>query len=108
MASPDKAVIQRARNDAQRYAIKENKDLRHFLRLVEERATSQALKAAARDLGSFLGKDFVVHNKSSVLPRSDSHGVAAYIPYLVSNSNFDLLKLASDTQWDEFLRWQAI
>jgi len=107
MASPDKAVIQRARTEVQSYAIAQNKDLRHFARLVEDRATAAALKTAARDLGANIEGGFVMLDRSSILPRNQSNGIAAYIPDGSVSRDFSLLKLAQDTQWDEFLAWQA-
>lgn len=105
MASADKAVLQRARDEVQSYAIAQNKDLRHFARLVEGRAASAALKTAARALGSSIEGGIVLHDRSSVLPRSNSNGIAAYIPNLRVDGDFAALALARDTQWDEFLGW---
>ncbi|MDD2806379.1 MAG: clostripain-related cysteine peptidase [Elusimicrobiales bacterium] len=107
MASPDKAAIQAARNAAQRYAIGDNKDLRHFAQLVADRATDQNLKAAARSLVSFIDDELVVLNMTSIIPRSNSGGIAAYLPTGAVSPDFAALQLSQGTQWDEFLAWQA-
>ena len=107
MASQDKQHISAARTAAQRYAIEENKDLGHFLSLLDGSGASAEVKASARDLKRFLENDLVLLNMTSILPRSNSNGLAAYMPGAAVNSDFSSLSLARDTQWDEFLRWQG-
>ena len=105
MASTDKAVLRQARADAQKYAIDDNKDLRHFASLVQDRASSRALKSAAAALVNQIDGELVLLNRSSILPRSNSNGIAVYLPAGRVNGNFAALALAADTQWDEFLAW---
>ena len=107
MASGEKEKIKTARNEAQSYAIDDNKDLKHFADLVRAKAGNPALKTAAADLSSFLGDKtrLVIDNKTSILPSSNSNGVAVYLPGAFVDGDYAQVKLAKETQWDEFLKW---
>ncbi|HOI43369.1 MAG TPA: hypothetical protein PK523_10530, partial [Elusimicrobiales bacterium] len=65
------------------------------------------LRAKARALATHISGELVLLNMTSILPRSNSNGIAAYIPGSWYDRDFNELRLARDTQWDEFLQWVA-
>ncbi len=107
MASGEKAKIKEARDAAQKYAIDDNKDLKHFADLTAAKVSNQALKTAAANLSSFISSSLVIENKTSIIPSSNSNGIAVYAPASFVDGDYNEIKLAKDTQWDEFLRWMV-
>ena len=107
MASGEKAKIKEARDAAQKYAVDDNKDLHHFASLVAAKTGDAELRAKARALATHISGELVLLNMTSILPRSNSNGIAAYIPGSWYDRDFNELRLARDTQWDEFLQWVA-
>lgn len=105
MASGEKAKIKQARDEAQKYAIDDNKDLKHFADLVAAKSSNEQLKSAARNLSSFIQNNLIIENKTSIIPSSNSNGVAVYLPAAFVDGDYAEIKLAKETQWDEFLKW---
>ncbi|MCM2268048.1 MAG: clostripain-related cysteine peptidase [Elusimicrobiales bacterium] len=104
----DKAAVLRARNEATRYSLPDNKDLRRFAQLLARHSRDAGVKTAAEDLERFLRRGLgpVVFNGVSANKGTYSYGVAAYIPQSAAEiRGYDELKMSADTQWDEFVRW---
>ncbi len=106
MASGDKKAIRNARQAVQSYATQTNKDLRHFAQLVAGGTADSKLKAAARDLSYYIDNSLVLFNVTSVLPASNSNGIAVYLPAGYLDPDYLDLKMGRDTRWPEFLEWQ--
>ncbi|MEW5950846.1 MAG: hypothetical protein GX447_09170 [Elusimicrobia bacterium] len=107
MASGEKAKIKEARDSAQKYAIDDNKDLKHFADLTAAKVSNQALKAAAQSLSSFISSRLIIENKTSIIPSSNSNGIAVYAPASFVDGDYGEIKLATETKWDEFLKWMV-
>jgi hypothetical protein len=108
MAAGDKAAVLRARSEATRYDFAESKDLRHFSQLLRQYSENAEVQAAAAGLERMLavGQGPVVFNGVSARRPTLSHGLAAYIAQSGDDlDDYGELKLAADTQWDEFLAW---
>jgi hypothetical protein len=94
-----------AREKAQNFKVPngrfvENKDLYDFLSLVSASSRDTAVKAAARDLMSYIDNTLVLDNKVSK-DYSRAHGVAIYAPTTGYNRDYDELLFA-------FTKWPAM
>jgi len=108
MAADDKAAVLRARAEATRYSLADNKDLRRFSQLLMQYSEKAEVKAAAAEVERMLavGQGPVVFSGVSARRTTLSHGLAAYIPENANDINgYSELKLSADTQWDEFVNW---
>lgn len=108
MAADDKAAVLRARAEATRYFLADNKDLRRFSQLLMQYSAKAEVKAAAAELERALerGRGPVVFSGVSARRTTLSHGLAAYIPETAGDiRGYNELKLSADTQWDEFVNW---
>ncbi len=107
MSSGEKNKIKLARDEAQRYEIDDNKDLKHFADLVYLKVSNEQLKTEAKALSSFISGKLVIDNKTSIKPSSNSNGVAVYLPSSFVDGDYGEIKLATETKWDEFLKWMV-
>lgn len=108
MAADDKAAVLRARAEATRYSLADNKDLRRFSQLLMQYSEKAEVKAAAAEVERMLepGRGPVVFTGVSASRPTLSHGLAAYIPENADDiRGYNELKLSADTQWDEFVNW---
>jgi hypothetical protein len=105
MASGEKALVTKARDDAQSYAYAENKDMSHFLALYMASTQNADVKAKAQSLQDYLLNTLVSHNRVSG-SYDDSKGLAIYMPGS-PNSAYNGLAWAKASQWDEFIGWYS-
>jgi hypothetical protein len=114
MASGEKEVARTARGAAMKYAIRENKDLYDFARLVSEGSQNEAVRTTARELMENITGRLVGHNRTNNQPAylwfpavdySASKGIAAYFPSGAFAPGYNALAWAGASQWDEFAAW---
>ncbi len=111
--SGEKQVVKDAMNQAQSYAISENKDLYHFAQLVVAKTQNADVKAKGQALMTFIKDKLVAHNRTNnseggwwgPVSYEDSHGVAIYMPSSGLGSGYDELAWAKYSNWDEFIKW---
>ncbi|MCG2726339.1 MAG: clostripain-related cysteine peptidase [Elusimicrobia bacterium] len=109
----DKEIVKNALLNAQSYAMKDNKDLYHFVSLVCEKTASAAVKEKGEVLMSYIKGGVVKYNRWSSSSGgwwgpddySNSHGIAVYLPKYSYNKSYDELKWAKYSNWDEFIKW---
>jgi len=129
-----KAEVGAARSAALSYAVAENKDLYHFVRLVSEKTQDANVKSLSADLMGYISKDLVLHNRYNDQPGgggggwgdwddwdydylkavkgygkeySESHGIAVYLPGRAVPASYGELAWAAASNWDEFIGWYA-
>ena len=122
-----KAEVQGARSSAMSYAISDNKDLYHFVRLVSENTRDGAVKEKSAALMDFIAKDLVMHNRTNNEPGSggdvddpglsykasragekdysESHGISVYLPDASVGEGYNELAWSAVSKWDEFIAW---
>lgn len=111
--SGEKQIVKDAINQAQSYAISENKDLYHFAQLVVARTQNADVKAKGEALMSFIKDKLVAHNRTNnseggwwgPVSYDDSHGVAIYMPSSGLGAGYDELAWSKYSNWDEFIKW---
>lgn len=111
MAAGDKAAVLRARAEATRYTIADNKDLRRFSQLLMKHSRNAEVKAAAAEVERMLeqGKGPVVFSGVSAKKTTLSYGIAAYVPETAADiRGYSDLKMSADTSWDEFVNWLLV
>jgi len=111
--SGEKQVVKDAMNQAQSYAISDNKDLYHFAQLVVAKTQNADVKAKGQALMTFIKDKLVAHNRTNNSSGGwwgptiydDSHGVAIYMPSYSMGTGYDELAWAKYSNWDEFIKW---
>ena len=109
----DKAIVKTAISNSQSFAMKDNKDLYHFVSLVGEKTASSVVKEKGEDLMVYIKRSVVAYdrwNSSSggwwgPEDYSNTHGIAVYLPSYSYNKNYSELKFAQYSNWDEFIQW---
>ncbi len=109
----DKAIVKTAVSKTQKYAMSDNKDLYHFVSLVEEATKSSEVKEKGEALKSYIKKSVVGHNRWNSSSggwwgpedNSNSNGIAIYLPNYSYDKNYNELKWAKYSNWDEFIQW---
>ena len=105
MVAADTETIKAARDGARKFDTEDNKDLKHFADLVKEKTKDEKLKAAAEELSKFIAVGSVLTANEAKTP--NANGLAVYLPEAFVDGDYNEIKLAKDTQWDEFLKWQV-
>ncbi|MBU2530502.1 MAG: hypothetical protein KKD35_05625 [Elusimicrobia bacterium] len=109
----DKAIVKSAISGTQSYAMSDNKDLYHFVSLVEGKTKSADVKEKGKALKSYIKASVVGHNRWNSSSGgwygpedySNSHGIAIYLPSYSYNKDYSKLKWANYSNWDEFIQW---
>ncbi|MCK5357207.1 MAG: hypothetical protein KAJ48_02330, partial [Elusimicrobiales bacterium] len=109
----DKAIVKSAVSNAQKFAMSDNKDLYHFVSLVGEKTASVDVKEKSKILMNYIKTSVVGYNRWNSSSGgwwgpedySNAHGIAVYLPSYSYNKNYDELKWAKYSNWDEFIKW---
>jgi len=111
--SGEKQIIKDAVNQAQSYAIAENKDFYHFLSLVVGKTQNADVKAKGQALMTFIKDKLVAHSRHTdsqggwwgPVSYENSHGVSVYLPSSGMGAGYDELGWSKYSNWDEFIKW---
>jgi hypothetical protein len=106
MSANLKSVVKTAREKTQKYEIKDNKDFYHFVENIVKETDSAVIQSKGKILMNIIKDHVVIHNRTSLLPLSHSHGIAIYIPDGWYDRDYDELKWAKQSAWDDFIKWQ--
>lgn len=104
MKAGELASAKNARTNAQAFYYSSNKDVYHFVKLVDDAAVSQAVSAKGKTLLDFIKSDVVISNRAVGAKYANATGLAIYIPTSYTSS-YDALKWAADSNWDDFIKW---
>ncbi|MBI2448767.1 right-handed parallel beta-helix repeat-containing protein, partial [Candidatus Pacearchaeota archaeon] len=98
-------ALRNARDSADSFAYPFYKDLRHFLHFVIRNHPHSAIKANAYVVREKVREAVIKHWEDSGHAHK-SHGIQIYLEPARANyySQYDMTKLAVDTQWDEFVQ----
>ncbi len=105
MSANETAVIKSARSASQHFYYSENKDLLHFIKLVDAWSKDAAVKSQGAEIESFLARELIIANATTGSKYKDASGLAIYIPSGSYNSHYDELAWAKDGSWGKFARW---
>ncbi|MHB0994804.1 MAG: clostripain-related cysteine peptidase [Elusimicrobiales bacterium] len=104
MASGDVAAAKNARTKAQAFYYSSNKDLYHFVKLVNDATADAAVKAKGAELMEFIKGTAVYHNRATGSKYANANGLAVYLPSYYAAA-YDGLAWAKDSNWDDFMKW---
>ncbi len=113
MAAGDKAIVKTALSSAQAFAISDNKDLYHLVKLVSDASRDQAVKTKGAALMTYISGSLVIHNRHGngqggwygPEEYDNAFGIAVYAPGYSIGAGYDNLKWFQAAQWDEFINW---
>jgi hypothetical protein len=105
IAANETALIKSARSGAQHFYYSDNKDLLHFLRLVDAGTKDATVKSKGAELESFLANDVIIANAATGSKYKDAYGLAVYVPSGSYSSSYDELAWAKDGSWAKFAKW---
>lgn len=105
MAGGEKDAVNAAVRAAQRFDAVDNKDLYDFLRLAAKESKKPEIKRRSLELMDFLSGRLVLSHKAAGTNYADSHGLAVFLPAYHYDENYDELRWARDSRWDEFIDW---
>ncbi|MDD5627825.1 MAG: clostripain-related cysteine peptidase [Elusimicrobia bacterium] len=105
IAANETAVVKSARSAAQKFYYSDNKDLLHFVRLVDAGTQNPVVKAKGTELERFLKDEVISANAVTGSKYKDAYGLAVYIPSGYYNSAYDGLAWAKDGSYARFAKW---
>ena len=104
MASGEVANAKAARSAAQSFYYSSNKDMSHFVKLVNDGSKNADVKAKGAELLSFLSGPVIYHNRATGAKYANALGLAIYVPTSYTTA-YDALDWAKDSNWDDFTKW---
>ncbi len=104
MASGEVANAKAARSAAQSFYYSSNKDMSHFVKLVDDGSKNADVKAKGAELLNFLSGSVIYHNRATGSKYANALGLAIYVPTSYTAA-YDALEWAKDSNWDDFTKW---
>lgn len=104
MAANELNNVKNARTNAQKFYYSTNKDLYHFVKLIVEGSQIEEVKVAGNEVLRFMKEEVILYNRTYGTSYSNAYGLAVWVPTYYSTS-YDELKWASESSWDEFIKW---
>jgi len=105
MAANESDMVKSAHSQAQQFYVSDNKDLLHFVSLVDAATQDPDVKSAGAQLEGFLADTVIVSNGADGSSMANAKGLAIYLPDSGYNSNYDELTWAKDGTWPQFVQW---
>ncbi len=105
MAANETSVVKNARSQAQHFYTRNNKDLLHFVQLVDSATRDQSVKSQGAQLEDFLANTVIVANGTDGNSMANAKGLAIYLPDSSYNSDYDELAWAKNGAWSQFAQW---
>lgn len=87
-----------ARTNAQAFYYSSNKDLSHFVKLVDEGSTDAGVRGKGAELLNFLSGSVIYHSRYPGAKYANALGLAIYVPTSYTAS-YDALAWANDSSW---------
>ena len=105
MAANETKLVATARSQSQHFYYADNKDLRHFVQLVDAASANSEVKSQGAQLEKFLASDLVVANIAENNGLDHSQGLAIYLPDTSYSSDYNNLAWAKASSWPKFAQW---
>ncbi|MBI5240413.1 MAG: hypothetical protein HY926_08060 [Elusimicrobia bacterium] len=105
MTANEAAVVKNAHSQVQEFYTSDNKDLLHFVQLVDAASQDAAVKAKGAELEKFLANDVIVANEITGSNMANAKGLAIYLPSWSFNDAYNELAWAKATNWAQFAQW---
>jgi len=105
MAANETKLVATAHSQSQHFYYADNKDLRHFVQLVDAGSQNAAVKSQGAQLEKFLASDLIVANVAENNGLDHSQGLAIYLPDSSYNNDYNGLAWAKASSWPKFAQW---
>ncbi|HAM35699.1 MAG TPA: hypothetical protein DEB40_07735 [Elusimicrobia bacterium] len=105
-AANETAVLKNARSQAQAFTTNDNKDLLHFIRLVDRGTKDPQVKSKGAQLEKHLAGEVIMANATTGDAFKNAFGLAIYIPSSSYNEDYEKLAWAKEGSWTRFVQWQ--
>ena len=105
MTANEAAVVKAAHAQVQEFYTSDNKDLLHFIELVNAASQDAAVKSKGAALEKFLANDVIVANDVTGDSMANAKGLAVYLPSWSFNAKYNELAWAKATNWSQFAQW---
>jgi len=105
MAAGELKTVKSAQEQTQRFYYGDNKDLLHFVKLVDAATQQQTVKSQGALLEDFLANHVLVSNAAVGSSMANAKGLAIYLPDSGYNSDYDALNWAQGGSWPKFVQW---
>jgi hypothetical protein len=105
MAANETDVVKNAHSQSQQFEVSDNKDLLHFVSLVDAATQNDDVKSKGAELESFLANTVIVSNGADGSSMANAKGLAVYLPDSSYNSDYNEIAWAKDGTWPQFIQW---
>jgi hypothetical protein len=105
MSANEMAAVKNARSQSQQFYLSDNKDLLHFVSLVDAATQNPAVKSAGAPLEDFLSNSVIVANGADGSSMANAKGLAIYLPDSDFSGDYSELTWAKDSNWPQFAQW---
>ena len=106
MKTENKEKIIKARKKTRKYKLSDNKDFYDFIEEVVKKIPDETLEVKGKALMSFLKQVLIEHKGKSFVSLKKGNGIGIYLPADEYDRDYNELKWAGDSKWDDFIRWQ--
>jgi len=108
MAANETELVKSALGRVQSFYYSDNKDLLHFIKLIDAGTRNEGVRSKGAELENFLAKG-ITSNGTLGSGYANALGLAIYLPRWSYSNAYDELAWAKDGNWVNFVRWvQAI
>jgi len=98
-------VVKNAHTQSQSFEVSDNKDLLHFVSLVDAATQNQDVKSQGAKLEDFLANSVIISNGADGSSMANAKGLAIYLPDSGYNSDYNELAWSKDGTWPQFVQW---
>ncbi|MBI5243080.1 MAG: hypothetical protein HY922_05250 [Elusimicrobia bacterium] len=105
MAAGETEAVKSAHSQAQQFYVSDNKDLLHFVQLVDSASKNSTVKSKGAALEDFLSGTVIAYNGAVGDSMANAKGLAVYLPDYGYNSDYETLAWAKAGSWPQFAKW---
>ena len=107
MAADEKDIVRDAREKVQHFSDSDNIDLSHFVRLLNEKTASGAVKSSGESLIKYMQEKLVLGNAVTGDRHPGAAGMAIYLPQSYVSQDYAELAWAKESKWPAFVQWMV-
>jgi hypothetical protein len=105
MTANEAAAVKNAHSQTQEFYVSDNKDLLHFVQLVDGASQDATVKSKGAELEKYLANEVIAANDITGDSMANAKGLAIYLPSWSFNSDYNDLAWAKATNWAQFAQW---
>ncbi len=105
ISSGEKGTFKQVLRETTSFGDSSSKDLIHFLTLVSQKTQSEKLRQKGTEIINYISQELIISNHTTGERYKNAFGLAIYLPSYIYTDEYQKLRWAKDTNWDEFLQW---